>query len=151
MTAMTAKTVKTSFFGEVDAPDGGIALMDGGIHGVQGHTIIAPPSGAAKWERRIDGVQPLGKPGSGELDPSSEERARLASWRDAVWDLAGAGKDRYWSDFSHGPPRWVWVIAVRRGDEIRAVQGGDMSWGDEPEPLASALAWLRETVDALGA
>ena len=30
--------MKTAFFGECDVADGGIALHDGGMHGVQGQT-----------------------------------------------------------------------------------------------------------------
>jgi len=143
------KPIRTAFFGDNDAHDGGISLMDGGVHGVQGHTIYLPVTGEARWERRIDSVGPSGKAGGGMFLPTDEERARALAWGDELWELA-AQKKSYQA--INEPPRWVWAIVIRRGDELRLIEGGAVTWGShEPSPLSEALAWLRDRVDELGA
>jgi len=140
--------IKSSFFGEVDAPDGGVHLMDGGMHGVQGHTIEAPPRGPWRWERRLDGMQPRGKAGDGQLDPAEQERQQLFAWTESAWQLAPSGKADFF-EFPPTVPRWVWCIVIRRGAEVRILQGGGVTWGSEPKELAPLLEWLRERVDQL--
>ena len=139
-------------FGDVSIADGAIVLMDGGIHGVQGHTLVIPGTGDATWERRLDGMQPIGKAGSGTLALAADEATRLRTWADQMWALAPAGKKSYDAPIEHGPPRWVWAIVVRRGDEIRFLDGGGISSpAGAPEPAAHALEWLGTRVDAASA
>lgn len=143
------KTVKTAMFGEVAIDDGAIQLADGGIHGVQGHTLIVPARGDAKWERRTDSMQPRGKAGSGTLKLTADESKQLHAWADKMWDLAPKGKASYDMDIKDGLPRWVWVIVLRRGDEVRVLEGGATSSPEgAPDPAKAALAWLAERVDA---
>jgi hypothetical protein len=142
-------TVKPAMFGDVTIEDGAIHLMDGGIHGVQGHTIVVPPDGTrVTWERRVDGMQPSGKAGNGTIDLMRDELGRVRAWADAAWKLAPMGRKSF-ADPADGVPRWVWAIVVRRGDEIRVLDGGGMSPPDDaPAETKSALAWLIERVDA---
>jgi hypothetical protein len=140
--------MNTAFFGECDVADGRIAMHDGGMHGVQGHSIEIGADGTASWHRRLDGMQPRGNPGSGSFAPTEMERADLERWAEAAWELAGAGRDRFYPTQPE-PPRWVWCVLVRRGAEVRMVQGGGVTQGGEPAELAPALDWLRGRVDAL--
>jgi hypothetical protein len=143
------KTVKVPMFNDVAIEAGAIHLMDGGIHGVQGHTLVIPASGDAQWERRLEGMQPSGKAGSGKLALTAAETSKLHGWSDGLWDLAPKGTARFDMPIDTGVPRWVWAIVMRRGDEVRVLSGGDMSSPDgAPEPAKSALAWLVTRVDA---
>jgi hypothetical protein len=146
------KTVKVSMFGGVSIADGAIAVMDGGIHGVQGHTLVIPASGNATWERRLDGMQPIGKAGSGQLALTADEATRWHAWADELWKLAPTGKAAFDAPISNGPPRWVWAIVLRRGDEVRVLSGGAIaSPTGAPEPAKSVLEWLVARVDAASA
>ena len=144
-----SQTVKTAMFGNVTLDTGTIYLADGGIHGVQGHTLVVAASGDARWERRLDGLQPSGKAGVGTLKLAADEAKQLVAWADRLWDLAPKGKASFDPDPKNGPPRWVWVIVIRRGDEVRILQGGDMaSPNGAPDPAKAALTWLSNRVDA---
>ena len=140
--------MKTLLFGDVDTDDGSLLLMDGGIHGVQGHTVVVPAHGTWRWERCLDGFRPAGKAGSGTFIPSAEEQALVARLRVVVRELAG---QRFHQPIQYGPPRWSWVIAVREGSVLDAVEGGEVSSPGElsPESVRDALAWLRRRVDEL--
>lgn len=144
-----AKTVKTSMFDEIAIDDGAIHLADGGIHGVQGHTLVVPASGAAKWERRLDSMRPSGKAASGTLKLSADEAKQLRAWADKLWDLAPNGTASFDTDLKDGPPRWVWVIVLRRGEQVRVLSGGNIAPPKgAPEPAKATLEWLIQRVDA---
>ncbi len=140
--------LEVPMFGEVTINDGELLLMDGGIHGVQGHRLRVPPTGAAAWDRSVDSFHPSGKAGAGELVLTSEERATLKGSADALWELAANGQTSFDQPIEKGPPRWVWAIVLRRGDEVRVLSGGDVqSPAGAPEAAKSVLTFLVERVD----
>lgn len=148
--------MKLAFFDEVEAPDGGLVVVDGGIHGVQGHTLAVEAGGAARWERRLDGLMPSGVAGSGTDHLAAEDRARLDDWARAAWDLAGDGGRRsFFAPVENGPPRWVWAVVVRRGADERALEGSAIAPSHAPHELApeiaSLLAFVIARVDGLAA
>lgn len=144
------KTVKVSMFGQVAIADGAIILMDGGIHGIQGHTLSVPSAGATTWERRLDGMYPNGKAGSGSVELDAAELTDLRTWADGMWKLAAKGSVSFDPPREHGVPHWVWAIVLRRGDEVRVLDGGGMSPPDNaPDPVKQALEWLVKRVNAL--
>lgn len=144
----TTKTVKVPMFSDVAIEDGAIHLMDGGIHGIQGHTLVIPASGDVKWERRLDGMQPNGKAGAGTITLTADEAKRLRGWADGLWKLAPKGSARFDGKDRSDIPRWVWGIVLRRGDEVRVLSGGGMSPPDNAvDPAKSALEWLDRRVD----
>ena len=146
------KTVKLSMFGDVSIADGAITVMDGGIHGVQGHTLVIPATGDATWERRLDGMQPIGKAGAGQLTLTADEATRLHGWADGLWKLAATGKSSFDAPIENGPPRWVWAIVLRRGPEVRTLSGGGIaSPTGAPDPAKDVLTWLVTRVDAASA
>jgi hypothetical protein len=137
-------------FGDVTIDDGAVSIMDGGIHGVQGHTIVIDRAGAATWERRLDGMQPNGKPGKGTFTPTADELAKVRAAANALWDQAASGHASFNAPIENGPPRWVWAIVIRRGDEVRYVDGGNLtSPTGAPAEAKPILEWLRTRVDAL--
>jgi hypothetical protein len=143
---------KTSMFGVIALEDGELAAMDGGTHGVSGHTARVLPDGSVRWERRVDSMGHDSNEGKGQVTLDAEERARLAGWADAAFELGGPAKP--WPlpppagspPAVNPPPPWCWAVLVRRGDEIRVVQGD--TWTGTPPKLAPLLDWLRARVDA---
>jgi hypothetical protein len=147
-----AGSVKLSYFGEVAIADGEVAVMDGGIHGVQGHTLRIDRDGGGRWERRVESLQPSGKPGAGTFKPSPDELKSLRAWADRLWSAAGTKGGSYFPPPDRGPPRWVWAIALRRGGEVRTLEGGAMAPTDgAPADARELLAWTIAKVDELGA
>jgi len=143
-------SVTTLYFNEIEIADGALAVMDGGTHGVQGHTVVINAGGRATWERRLEGLRPQGSPGSGSFVLGNDERALQRTWSNTVWDMAGpSGRARFFGDISEGPPRRVWAVVLRRGDEVRVVEGGKAFSPHSPEPLQPLLAWLVRRVDEL--
>lgn len=143
--------VKTRYFGTVSVADGAVAIMDGGTHGNAGHTIVAAPDGAATWARRIDSMRPDGVAGKGDFELSADEHERLRVWADDVWDYAGPDSTEMFPPVEKGAPRWVWAIVVRRGDEVRVLQGGSIAplRGGLPDAAQQLLEWVGDRVDAL--
>lgn len=72
----TPKSVKVAMFGDVSIDDGDVHLTDGGIHGIQGHTLIIRAAGQTTWQRRLDGMQPSGTPGTGEITLTDRRERR---------------------------------------------------------------------------
>jgi len=145
-------TVKVSRFGEVSLADGVIQVMDGGTHGVQGHTLVIPPTGPVTWERRLDGMSPNGKAGTGQLELTPDEMTRVRGWADVLWRLAPSGEASFDPPIKNGPPRWVWAIVQRRGEEVRVLRGGAIvSRTGAPDPAKAVLEWLVSRVDAAAA
>jgi len=145
----TPLKVAVPMFDEVAIDDGAVLIMDGGIHGVQGHTLAIPATGAVQWERRLDGMQPSGKAGKGEFALTADEARRVAMWRDQLWKRAPTGNASFSPPPSEGVPRWVWAIVLRQGDQARVLSGGAMeSPAGAPSEAADALRWLVTRVDA---
>jgi len=147
-----ANRVKTVFFGEVETDGVALAVMDGGTHGVQGHTIVVGSGGAAAWDRRLDSLRPRGRAGHGGLELTDDERRQIEGWSSAAWDAAGPrGRTSFFLDPWDPPPRWVWAVVVRRGDEARLVEGSAIGrlHGPLPPPLRALLDWLVHRVDQL--
>jgi len=148
--AASPGTVKLTYFGEVSVDEGDLVVMDGGIHGVQGHTIHLQRDGHARWERRVEGLQPSGKPGAGSFQPRAEELRSVRAWADEAWRLAGTKQRAFYPAPAHGPPRWVWAIVLRRDGHTRTLEGGaDRPLDGAPGGARDLLAWLIATVDAL--
>jgi len=145
-----ADRVKTVFFGEVETDGVALAVMDGGTHGVQGHTIVVGLDGAATWDRGLDSLRPHGRAGHGGLELKDDERRQIEGWSSAAWDAAGPrGRTSFFLDPWDGPPRWVWAAVVRRGDEVRLVEGSALrrQAGLAPAALRPLLDWLVHRVD----
>ena len=139
---------RASYFGEILLDDGDVALMDGGTHGVSGPTVEARADGSARWARRVDSMAPRGTVGGGPLTIAPSDRGRLIAWVDAAWQRAGQPVGPTQGPPS-GPPRWVWAIAMRRGDEVRVLEGG--ATGRPDAEIAPALDWLSSVVDQAAA
>ena len=135
--------MKTVYFGEQPPAGFVAAVMDGGTHGVPGHTIAVASDGTGRWERRVDSMAASGERGSGVLELEAAEWTRLRAWLDVAWELAGGERARFFGPISAGPPRWVWAVAMRRAEVVRVVEGGTPGSRDGPQELAPLLEWLR--------
>jgi hypothetical protein len=135
--------VRAAYFGRIEVPEEGIVLRDGGTHGNAGHELIIDGT-SCRWMRSSDGLYPS-PTGEGALELTAEERSWLDGWADAVWSSFGEARVR--DEFDRQapePPRWVWTIALRRGDNIRLIEGDTM-----PPLVSPALKWLKDRVDGL--
>lgn len=152
-------SVKTARFGEVSMDGVEVALMDGGVHGVQGHSLWVGSDGLARWARRLDGLHPAGHAGRGTFVLSSEERAWLepAVARARAFGLArevaraaeraDAGRTCPQRRADPQPPRWVWAIILRHAGRPLLIEGEALARGDAPPDVEPLLAWLVARVD----
>lgn len=142
-------TLDSTYFDKLELTGDVVMLMDGGIHGVSGHTLRFDPSGRGRWERRVDSFDTRTRPGAGELTLDDATITRVRPLLDAAWTLARGegGHLRRFLPPGSGPPRWVWAIAMRRGNDTVLLEGGDFP-GRAPPELADLLDWLASDVDA---
>lgn len=137
--------MKLAHFGEVTLADGDVVIVDGGTHGVSGHTLAFRRSGVVEWARRVGTMGPRGAVGAGTMTLDDATRATAAGWLDEAWVYA-ANNPTPSTRAPGAPPRWVWAIAMRRGDEVRVVER-DPAIADPPAELSPLLDFLRDAVD----
>lgn len=105
--------------------------------------------GSGTWARRVDSMRPHGKVGAGRFDRIELSDAEIERLRVLVWDEAERvriAREAAPPMIPGPPPHWVWVLAVRRGDEVRLLDSA------EPAPCAEVehfIHWARTRVDAL--
>lgn len=144
---MSESSVKTGYFGTVSLGDADALLMDGGMHGVQGHTLRIDQGATASWERRVDSFRPQGTVGDGALELTAEERGWLEGALTVARQLALEGNTRFFGDGPPRPPRFVWAIVLRHPERPLLLEGGGMALTATPPELTPLLSWLRERVD----
>jgi len=137
------RLVKVPHFGDVPIADGEMVVQDDGTQGVQGHSVRIGPGGQASWEKRREGLDPGGSATFGSFSPAADELRDLSAWADVAWGLCERPKPT--TRLSPAPPRWVWCVIVRRGNEARWLADRD----NAPEELRPLLDWLTRRVDAL--
>jgi len=142
--------INTLRFKTQSLPKGGLLLIDGGIHGIQGHTLQIAPDGSTRWARRCDGLFPAGSEGDGELILENNVMTTVRAWMDI---LLSRYQDRAQMFFigqenEPRPCRWVWAAAAERNGIVALVQGGAVYGLEAPPDLAPMLTRLREMVDA---
>ena len=133
------RIVEVPLFGQIEMADGDIFVQDGGTGGVDGHAVRVSREGQGTWELRTGELDAI----RGTFEPSEHERRTLATWADAAWVLCANPKPT--KRISTPPPRWVWCVIVRRGNEARWLMDRD----DAPEEMRPLLDWLVKRVDAL--
>lgn len=142
---------KTNRFDVVSLEDGELVAMDGGTHGVPGHTVWVLPDGTARWERRVDSMGDDDREGEGIITPDAGEKSLLTAWANAAWNIGNP--ERPWPPpapdgnpaWLNPVPPWVWAVLVRRGDEIRIVEGD--TWTGAPPELEPLLDWMATRID----
>jgi hypothetical protein len=142
-------TLVTVYFNKLELTGDSVIMMDGGTHGVRGHTLTWDAHGRGRWERRVDSFDRSGGTGAGELALDAATLSRLGPRLEAAWQLALAEKGhvRRFPPPDRGPPRWVWAIAMRRGDDAVLLEGGDFP-GRAPREAKDLLGFLATEVDA---
>jgi hypothetical protein len=139
---LLSRTVSVPEFGEVAIEDGALQLMDRGSGDGRVHVITVSRAGATKssWDD---------KPGSpvhvdtGAIVISGEERTQLRSWAEQLWQLAPGGRRSFSTSPPDGKPPYLWAIVVRRGDEVRMVDGGALDGtSTQPDILEGVVDFL---------
>ena len=137
------RLVRVPHFGDIPVADGEMVVQDNGTLGVQGHSVRIGPGGQATWEKRPEGLEAGGASAFGSFSPRADELRELSTWADTAWELCERPKPP--PHLMPGPPRWVWCVLVRRGNEARWLADRDHA----PEELRPLLDWLTRRVDAL--
>jgi hypothetical protein len=144
-------SLETDFFDKLELPGDMVMLMDGGTHGVAGHTLSWDPAGHGHWERRVDSMGSDHRTGAGEMTLDLATLARVKPMLDRGWLLARAEANHAKRfppiSLDDGPPRWVWAIAMRRGDDTALLEGGGFPDSAPPE-VRELLDFLADDVDA---
>ncbi len=137
--AASVRTVSVSPYGEITIDDGALVLMDhnNGDQRVHVMTISRDYRGAKlSWDDR-PGPRTGVERGTFPID--SEERAYIQSWSQRLWQLAPQGRRSF--PRAMGTPPFEWAIVMRRGDEVRVVEGGAEPDEDE-EPVEEMTDFL---------
>jgi hypothetical protein len=123
-TAPTPKTVTVAPFGDVTIDDGAIMLMDRGNGDKRVHfmTVSRDYKGSTRSRDDVSG------PPSGERHDAfpidADERAQLEGWTTKLWKLAPHGRKSYKKVRPKSGDFFEWAIVVRRGDDVRVIEGG---------------------------
>lgn len=110
-----------------------------GTGGVEGHAVRIEKSGQGAWELRTGEVETI----RGTFEPDAEELRKITAWADAAWLLCE--RTALPTRKATPPPRWMWCVVVRRGNEARWLADRD----DAPEELRPWLDWLARRVGGL--
>ena len=140
--------VDLGVFGEVELDGDVTLLLDGGTHGCIGHTLAVRPDGFVRWERRLDSMGDQSEcSGAGErvLAPAEQAEWELlvaSLWTATVPEPHAAGIPQV--------PRYMWALAMRRGDEVHVLTGPPFADAFAPQPpeVREAFAWMAEHVKA---
>jgi hypothetical protein len=140
-------TIETRTFGPITLPRTGAVLVDGGTDGRPGHRLDVDISGSALWERRIGIVSRGGCAGNGSLGIHGRDWADYLQLSDVAWQYMKRPAPAPAAGSAGDVPGWLWVVALRLGDEVRvreSLAGG----GEFPAPpIAALLDWMARRVE----
>ncbi|MRS12859.1 MAG: hypothetical protein EG823_07280 [Actinobacteria bacterium] len=138
--------MEADMFGEVELPEDGTLLVDGGTHGRVGHSLWVTTDGRVRWERRLDslGDQTQCK-GEGTRILTEDELAEFGALADRIWGLAITEPEE---EEDPSVPRYCWMVAMRRGDDAGMLEGPPFGhpYLAPPAEVAAALDWMFEKV-----
>ncbi len=132
-TIAAIKTVNVPPFGDIAVEDGALELMDHNSGDERVHVLtVSRDSHGSKmsWADR-PGARSDVK--TGAVPISAEERDQIRSWSEQLWQLAPGGRRAFPKAPPDGKPAYEWAIMVRRGDEVRVIEGG-ASTGPDTQP-----------------
>lgn len=134
-------TVHTATFGPIVLPRSGAVLVDGGT-GRVGHRLDLDISGRATWERRNGCCE--GCAGEGAIGVHGRDWTDYLRLSDAAWTHMKAP-----APAARGSemPDWLWVVALRLGDEVR-VRESLPGTTKPPADIARLLEWMARCVEA---
>ena len=130
----TAQTLSIRPYGDITVEDGAIVLMDHNTGDDRVHlmTITRDFHGAkVSW---TDKAGPRADVRSATFPISPEERDQIRSWSQPIWQLAPGGRRAFPKVASD--TAYEWAIAMRRGSEVRVIEGGPSSGSD---PTTNAI------------
>jgi hypothetical protein len=125
-------------FGDVSVEDGELKLMDhnNGDGRVHVMTVSRDYRGAKlSW---ADRPGPRTDVNTGTFPIDADERAQIQAWSQQIWQLAPSGR-RSFPKLPDAKP-YEWAIVMRRGDEVRVVEGGASD--TQPDRIEEAVDFL---------
>ena len=137
-------TVDTATFGPVTLARSGAVLVDGGTDGRAGHRLEVDVSGTADWERRTGAFANGGCHGNGSLAIHGRDWSDYLRLSDSAWSyMRSPAPSRRGGDM----PVWLWVVAMRVGDEVRVRESVE-GMHQPPHEIANLLAWMARSVES---
>ncbi len=125
-------TISVSPFGEVAIDDGALELMDRGTGDMRVHVVTVSRDYRAAKASWSDRSGPRTDVKTETLALSNDQRDELRSWAEPLWQLAPGGRRSFARPPPDGKIAYGWAIVLRRGDEVRVIEGG--AEGSEPQP-----------------
>ncbi len=119
-------------FGDVTIDDGAIQIMDRGTGDERVHVLTVSRDYRAAKASWPDRPGPRPEPKTDPLVLSNDQRGEVRSWLDPLWQLAPSGRRSFAKPPPDGKIAYGWAIVLRRGDEVRVIEGG--ASGAEPQP-----------------
>ena len=74
------------------------------------------------------------------IDP--HERAEIQTWSEQLWPLARVGAGATSRPAAGGTLEYEWAIVLRRGDEVRVLDGSVASGTRQPDSLENIVDFL---------
>jgi len=127
-------------YGDVALEDGSIQLMDhnNGDQRVHIMNITRDFHGTAtSWDDR-PGVPTEMRRGTFPID--DDERAYIRTFSERIWRLAPTGRRTL--PRAPGTNGYEWAVVMRRGDEVRAIDGGTISDEEDSNAIDEAVDFL---------
>ena len=137
----SSSTVTVSPYGELPIADGELVVMDhnSGDHRVHAVTLSPAPDRPGSTLSWADRPGPRTEIRTDTVPLVAEQRDQIRYWSRQLWELAPAGRR---SLEKPAPPAgaagYEWAAAVRRGDEVRVIDGG-----------RSGPDWIESLIDFL--
>jgi hypothetical protein len=132
-------TVTVAPFGEIAIDDGALVLADRGNGDERVHYMTVSRDFHGTKRSRAD------KPGApsgvqtGTFPIDASERDWVRSWIEAMWPIAPSGRRTFKKPPPDGPTVYEWAIVMRRGDQVRIVEGGPQSDADPAPDVTESI------------
>lgn len=141
-------TVQTRIFGPITLPRTGAVLVDGGTDGRPGHRLDVDISGSLRWERRTGAVGRGGCAGTGSLGLHGNDWSDYLRLSDAAWQRMKLRPAAPAPKPGVEEPAWLWVVAMRVGDEVRVRESQPGPSAHPDGEIARLLEWMARRVES---
>ncbi|HET9990666.1 MAG TPA: hypothetical protein VFQ65_19185 [Kofleriaceae bacterium] len=130
--AAQAKAVTVPPFGDVTIEDGALVLMDRGNGDKRVHYmhISRDYHGTTLSHDDVAGAEPR----RDTFPIDGDERGWIKNWSDQLWRLAPHGRKSYAKVKPASGDFFEWAIVLRRGNEVRVIEGGANASDKDPQP-----------------
>jgi len=119
-----AQAVVVPPFGDLTIEDGALELLDHNSGDGRVHRLTVSRDFQGSTLSWADRPGPRSDVRVGTFPISPEERDQVRSWSEQLWRLAPGGRRSFPRAAGEGRPGYEWAIVVRRGAEVRVIDGG---------------------------